>query len=283
MEAKKQRLEPEFLRCIPLSIQERFPFRTNGIEYDKLQGTYQHKNAFFVRASRMTVIDLTREIGIKYDRSTLERSHSFTNLSSQSKHKRTSSVSLLFSFFGTSKKETPLIMQEKSEKSVSLARAWKRLFADVLTEQIYLHFQVKDKSKTQAAQWAQSYSDIAVCKDDCFLSNKFIQSDLTERLYSFLIRLRAQKPPDKWYFYLLEHVFGALEETTFPPPAEFYNHFTAVGFDVLPKKKFLQYISRDIFTVNVDLIKKAIARNCEPEFISLLLRRLEDKVRNAIL
>lgn len=76
----------------------------------------------------------------------------------------------------------------------------------------------------------------------------------------------------------MEHFFGALEETTFPPPAEFYNHFTSVGFDVLPKRKFIQYISHDMFTVSEDLIKKAIARNCEPEFISLLLRKLENKV-----
>jgi hypothetical protein len=175
MEAKKQRLDPDFLKCIPLSVQEKYPYRTNGIEYDKLQGSYQQKNACIVRTSRVTLIDRLREITIKYDRSTIERSQSLTNMSQASKHKRSSSVSLFLSFFGTSKKETPLVVQEKNEKSVSLARAWKRLFAEVLTEQICLHFQVKDKTKTQAAQWAQAYSDIAVCIYDEFFSNKFSQ------------------------------------------------------------------------------------------------------------
>lgn len=162
MEAKKQRLDPDFLKLVPLSVQEKNPYRTNGIEYDKIQGSYQQKNVYLVRNSRTTLIDILREINIKYDQITIERSQSLTNISQAMKHKRTSSVSLFFSFFGTSKKETPLIVQEKNEKSISLARAWKRLFAEILTEQICLKFQFKDKTKAQIAQWAQSYSEITV-------------------------------------------------------------------------------------------------------------------------
>lgn len=151
MEAKNQRLDPDFLKCIPLSVQEKSPYRTNGIKYYKMLGSYQQDKVCNVRTLHISLIDKLREIIVKYDHCAIEGSQ---YLSQPSTYKASSGGSLFLSFFGTLKKKNSLA----NEKSLSLARAWKQLFAQVLFDQISLHI----RDKTKASQCAQAYSDIVV-------------------------------------------------------------------------------------------------------------------------
>jgi hypothetical protein len=82
-----------------------------------------------------------------------------------------------------------------------------------------------------------------------------------------------------WYFHLLENLYSALEEMAFPLPNEFVEHFSLVAFDVLPKRKFVQYVNKDIVCITDKVLKRILEkyRHLDPELLYLLVRKLQDK------
>eukprot|EP01080_Neovahlkampfia_damariscottae_P006364 gene6364-10370_t len=63
------------------------------------------------------------------------------------------------------------------------------------------------------------------------------------------------------YYHILENFYCALEETSYPPPEEFFEHFILVGYKVLKPNIFIQYIERNIFKVTESLIEAIFNEN----------------------
>lgn len=60
---------------------------------------------------------------------------------------------------------------------------------------------------------------------------------------------------NRTYFHQLEALWSALEEICFPPPKNFTTHIGFVAYDVLPRKLFMQYVSRGVVHVTDSLAK----------------------------
>jgi len=56
-------------------------------------------------------------------------------------------------------------------------------------------------------------------------------------------------------FALYEHFYCSLEELSFPFPEEFGSEFAQLGFQVLSRSMFLQYIDRGVFIVDEPLVQ----------------------------
>ena len=111
---------------------------------------------------------------------------------------------------------------------------------------------------------------------------------LQETLHSFKQIQRYNKTSSTlnypvWYFNLLQKFHVALEETNFPFPAGFVEHFASIGVQVLPLRSLLQYIKRDIFVVTDKVVKDVMKKwphSQEDMEWSCLMRTLIQKLKD---
>jgi hypothetical protein len=75
-----------------------------------------------------------------------------------------------------------------------------------------------------------------------------------EEANSFFKSIKSNEISEN-YFHLLEHFYCALEETSFPPPENFFEHFTMVGYRVLNPMLFVQYIQRSTGIVLISFFR----------------------------
>nr|CAG4709638.1 unnamed protein product [Naegleria fowleri] len=66
-----------------------------------------------------------------------------------------------------------------------------------------------------------------------------------------------------WYFNLLQKLHVSLEETNFPSPTGFQEHFATVGVHLLPLSTLSQYISRDLFIVTDQVLAEVVKKQSQ--------------------
>jgi len=113
--------------------------------------------------------------------------------------------------------------------------------------------------------------------------------DQTNRLYGYITRVvksdtKRKKSEAMMLYKIFESLYCALEELSYPCPKGFSTNFVALGKQCLPRSVFLQYIERDVFTLDVNFVEKTVAELDDTEedrlFKYELLSNLNNRTRS---
>ncbi|KAG2383379.1 hypothetical protein C9374_004716 [Naegleria lovaniensis] len=74
-----------------------------------------------------------------------------------------------------------------------------------------------------------------------------------------------EQPYPMWYFNLLQKLHVSLEETNFPSPTGFQEHFATVGVHLLPLSTLSQYITRDLFVVTDQVLAEVVKKQSQQQ------------------
>ncbi|KAL0491588.1 hypothetical protein AKO1_000157, partial [Acrasis kona] len=135
-------------------------------------------------------------------------------------------------------------------------------FTDAVTEYLLMTKEYKQQ-RNKAYKVAYEYTNVMVD----------ILQDLFNLVKSSDVDMTCQ-------FQKCEVLYSLCEETSFPIPKDFTDFFSGLGFKILPRNSFYQYIRRDVFKVTENLLNKVLGdsvASANESLMCLMFKKRKEK------